>query len=51
MRARRSRWSSPSPTATRYCTSQVGCALTRSFCATAQQVFNRNLTTAEIETG
>jgi len=28
--------------------SQVGCALDCSFCATAQQGFNRNLTTAEI---
>lgn len=28
--------------------SQVGCALNCSFCATAQQGFNRNLTTAEI---
>lgn len=28
--------------------SQVGCALACSFCATAQQGFNRNLTTAEI---
>ena len=28
--------------------SQVGCALDCSFCSTAQQGFNRNLTTAEI---
>ncbi|MBT8438516.1 MAG: bifunctional tRNA (adenosine(37)-C2)-methyltransferase TrmG/ribosomal RNA large subunit methyltransferase RlmN, partial [Gammaproteobacteria bacterium] len=28
--------------------SQVGCALNCSFCSTAQQGFNRNLTTAEI---
>jgi len=28
--------------------SQVGCALDCSFCATAQQGYNRNLTTAEI---
>src|SRR6202008_4485393 len=28
--------------------SQVGCALDCSFCATAQQGFNRNLTTGEI---
>ena len=28
--------------------SQVGCALDCAFCSTAQQGFNRNLTTAEI---
>src|SRR4029078_6948610 len=28
--------------------SQVGCAMDCSFCSTAQQGFNRNLTTAEI---
>jgi 23S rRNA (adenine2503-C2)-methyltransferase len=28
--------------------SQIGCALACSFCSTAQQGFNRNLTTAEI---
>src|SRR5207245_5373971 len=28
--------------------SQIGCALDCSFCSTAQQGFNRNLTTAEI---
>jgi 23S rRNA (adenine2503-C2)-methyltransferase len=28
--------------------SQVGCALNCSFCSTAQQGFNRNLSTAEI---
>ncbi len=50
MPPRPSRWStSRSRVAARLCiSSQVGCALDCSFCSTAQQGFNRNLTTAEI---
>ena len=39
----------PEPNRSTLCiSSQVGCALDCSFCSTAQQGFNRNLTTAEI---
>ena len=47
---RRSRWSTyPRADRGTLCiSSQVGCALDCAFCATAQQGFNRNLSTAEI---